>query len=391
MRHASRPTLLALLLAGCTLAPPVAEPITPRPTYRIAALGGGGRVIVRVDDAATGARVARADQGTEVEAIPQLGLKILQVPGDVPAALARLRAVAGVRYAEEDAVATAFDWVPNDPKLAQQWALATLQAPAAWGVASASAPIAILDTGIAQGHPDLSAAVTRQINFTTSNTSDDRYGHGTHVAGIAAALTGNGQGVAGVAVGAPLYNVKVLGDNGSGQYAWIARGIVWATDAGARVISMSLGGSVTSLALSDALRYAALRGVVLVAAAGNDGLSTPSYPAADDACLAVAATTQGDVRASFSNFGSWVDLAAPGVSILSTLPRKSRIGGSYYGTLSGTSMATPFVAGAASLLCSIPSSRSVRERLESSCDPVAGTGTAWRYGRLNLYRAITAP
>jgi hypothetical protein len=229
-------------------------------------------------------------------------------------------------------------------------------------------------------------------NFTTSSTVDDLYGHGTHCAGIAAATTNNSIGVAGVGFNTSLMNVKVLGDNGSGQYSWIANGITWAADNGAKVISLSLGGSSGSYTLQNAVNYAWNKGVVVVAAAGNNGNTASVYPAYYSNCIAVAATDQNDAKASFSTYGSWVDVAAPGVSIYSTLPNHSNsIGTTNYGSLSGTSMSTPHVAGLAALVWATSygtSNTSVRSRIESTADAISGTGTYWKYGRINANKAV---
>src|SRR3989304_1482938 len=147
-------------------------------------------------------------------------------------------------------------------------------------------------------------------------------------------------------------NVKVLDDSGSGYYSWIANGITWATDNGAKVINMSLGGSSGSSTLRDAVNYAAANGVVIAAAAGNSGNSSRTYPAYYSTVIAVAATDSNDARASWSSYGSWVDVAAPGGNIFSTFPHHpyqiNKAPGYDFG--SGTSMATPHVAGLAALV-----------------------------------------
>ncbi|MCH7640763.1 S8 family serine peptidase, partial [Patescibacteria group bacterium] len=230
-----------------------------------------------------------------------------------------------VEYAEEDFVAQAFE-TPNDPMFSSQWGLSKIEASGAWDVThgGGNVDIAIVDTGINSGHPDLSAKIVASVNCTISSscpgfTTSDPNGHGTHVAGIASALTNNSTGGAGTAWEGRLMSVKVLTDSGSGFYSWVANGIVWATDNGAEVINLSLGGSSSSRTLRNAVNYAWNNGVVVVAAAGNTGWSFPSYPARYSNSIAVAATDQLDNKASFSNYGFWVDVAAPGVSILSTL------------------------------------------------------------------------
>ncbi|MGY1642025.1 S8 family serine peptidase [Geodermatophilus sp. SYSU D00703] len=203
--------------------------------------------------------------------------------------------------------------------------------------------VAVLDTGIAP-HPELAAALVPGRNFTTSTATDttDRHGHGTHVAGTVAADAGSL--VEGVAPGARLMPVKVLSDSGGGTSTWANAGIVWAADHGADVINMSLGGAGNSTVYAAAVDYARAKGVTVVAAAGNEGSSVPSYPAATPGVVSVAAVDSSSRRASFSNYGPTVDLSAPGVGIRSTLAS----GGS--GAMSGTSMASPHVAGVAALV-----------------------------------------
>ncbi|MEW6675942.1 MAG: S8 family serine peptidase [Nitrospirota bacterium] len=240
-------------------------------------------------------------------------------------------------------------------------------------------------------------------NFTTSRTVDDLYGHGTHVAGIAGALTNNGIGVAGLGFLASLMNGKVLGDTGLGYYSWVASGIIWATNgpdgiAGtpddAKVINMSLGGTSYSLALEDAVNYAWGKGVVMTAAAGNSDTDLPFYPAYYINVIAVAATDENDNRAGFSNFGGWVDVSAPGVNIYSTMPNhRNRLRILNYGYLSGTSMSSPHVAGLAALVWKTQygtdNSSVVRGRIEATVDTII-TDEYIGKGRINAARAVGA-
>ncbi len=341
--------------------------------------------------------VHRKHGGVVVGEIAGLGIQVVKVPPGK--ALGKVRDYgreAAVEFCEPDFVAYALE-VPNDPYFGEQWGMTKVEGPEAWDVTTGESAvrIAILDTGVDQDHEDLMAKIVSNKNFSTSNTVDDRYGHGTHVAGIAAAATNNGKGVAGLGYDCAIMNVKVLDDKGSGYYSWIANGIIWAADNGARVICMSLGGRSGSSTLQSAVNYAWSKGVVIVAAAGNNGNSNPVYPAYYSNCIAVAATDQNDAKASWSSYGSWVDVAAPGVAIYSTLPNHSNsIGMLNYGSLSGTSMATPHVAGLAGLVWASlygTSNADVRSRIESTCDAVPGTGSYWRYGRINAYRAVAPP
>ncbi len=361
-----------------------------------------GEVLVKFRPGTPGTQVAAAHRqagGEPRETIPGIDVQVVRVaPGRERAAVEAYRRNPNVAFAEVNGFYSAIQetWTPNDPRYGQQWQYPKIKAPEAWAVitGTSSVAIAILDTGIDQSHEDLKAKIVKNVNFTTSRTVDDKYGHGTHVAGSAAAVTNNGLGVAGTCPNCILYNVKVLGDDGRGAWSWIANGIVWAANNGAKVINLSLGGSSGSSTVENAVNYAWDKGVVLAAAAGNSGSSSPTYPAFYDKVIAVAATDQKDNKASFSNWGSWVDVAAPGVSILSTAPdHRNRIWGSgvKYAYGSGTSMASPHVAGVAGLVWSTgkcATNSCVRSRIEKGADKIAGTGTDWAHGRLNAYNAV---
>lgn len=294
-----------------------------------------------------------------------------------------------VDYIEEDYLATKFE-IPNDPYYPNQWGLEKIQAPGAWDISHSNSgvDIAIIDTGINYLHPDLGSKVEYSVDCRVGSCpnylTQDPDGHGTHVAGIVGAITHNSLGVAGVSWGADLFSVKVLNDDGSGYYSWIANGIVWAADNGAEIINISLGGSSSSSTLASAINYAWNKGTVIVAASGNRGTSSPTYPAYYSNSIAVAATSQNDVKASFSNYGTWVDVAAPGVSIYSSY------GGSY-NYLSGTSMSAPLVSGLASLIKAknpTYSNLEIRQTIESSSNAIMGTGSYWRFGRINACKAL---
>jgi thermitase len=329
-----------------------------------------------------------------LDTIPEIDVHILRVPkgSTVEEMVRRFNRYPGVEFAEPDYIAYA-TFVPNDPSYSKQWGLPKIHAPLAWDITigDPEVVIAILDTGIDDNHEDLASKIVLRKNFTTSPTDDDLFGHGTHCAGIAAAITNNKIGVAGNGFNCSLMSGKVLGDDGSGQYSWVAKGIIWAAFKKAKVISMSLSGTSPNTMLEKAVNFAWNRGVVIVAAAGNAGNSTPNYPAYYENCIAVAATDQNDDKASFSTYGKWVDVAAPGVDIFSTLPNHPNQLGLNYGYLSGTSMATPFVAGLAGLVWTTgwgTDNVSVRRRIESTCEAIPGTGTFWAYGRVNDHFAV---
>lgn len=268
--------------------------------------------------------------------------------------------------------ARAISYSPNDPGLGDQWALDRAGFGRAWsGERGSGAKIAILDTGISAGHPDLTGKVSAQRDFVEDdNVANDSNGHGTAVAGIAAARADNGAGVAGACPDCRLVVAKVMGGDGIGYDSDIAQAITWSVNNDADVINLSLGGRADSTILKEAVDYAAKKGVV--AAAGNRGVSSREYPAAYPSVISVISTDRGDARASDSNFGSWVDVAAPGVGILSTVP-----GG--YGYWSGTSMAVPHVAAYAGLL-SASGAGNVEDRILKTAKDLGSNGTDPYYG-----------
>ena len=262
----------------------------------------------------------------------------------------------------------------NDAYVDKQWALSQIQPSQLWHITTSYPKIlvAVLDTGVDQKHEDLEGRVVAEVNFTASPTPADIYGHGTHVAGIIAANSNNGIGIAGMAPECLLLNVKTTDDSGLCKASEMARGIIWAVDSGASVINISAEFKDYSRELEDAVNYAWTRGAIIIAAAGNDGSQSPVYPAYFNHCLAVAATTPEDTIAPLSNHGNWVDIAAPGVNIYSTLP------GNSYGYKTGTSFATAYVSGLAALLFNVVADINNNGRLndevwaaiENYCQPI---------------------
>lgn len=265
------------------------------------------------------------------------------------------------------------------------------------GNLTGSAVIGILDTGVFGAHPDLAGKVLSGYDFVNGdNDPADDHGHGTHVAGIAAAHGGNGQGVTGVAWGGnvKILPVKVCGPSGCPTSA-IVDGIVYAADNGANVINLSLGGRFGSSSEQVALQYALSRDVLPFCATGNDRARSVSYPAAFPECVAVAATDWGDNRASYSNRGPEVELAAPGgdsenQSGYSYIASTSYDGG--YVLMAGTSMATPQAVGLAALLHAqgITGADAIRTRLQATADDLgsAGRDSDFGFGRINAYSAL---
>jgi serine protease len=344
--------------------------------------------------------------------------------------LAYFQAQSWVRYAQPDYVVS-LTRVPNDPSFTQQWGMnntgqgggtpgAHIGATAAWDVTTGSGRtiVAVIDTGVDYTHPDLAGNIWRNAGEIPGNGIDDDgngyvddvygwdwanndnnpmddNGHGTHVAGIIGAVGNNGLGVAGVAWNVQIMALKFLNSNGTGQLSNAIKALNYAVRMGAHVSNNSYSGGGYFQAFADAIAAAGRAGHVFVAAAGNNGQNNdvaPTYPASYnlDNIVAVAATDRNDRLASFSNYGpTTVDIAAPGVQIYSTY----RGGG--YMSMSGTSMATPFVAGAVALLRDVYpnwSYRQIIDRLVSTADPLPSlAGKVVSGGRLNLARALAAP
>lgn len=316
---------------------------------------------------------------------------VVQVSGQsLCSAKADLSAQANVLSVEPNYALSTLDTMPNDPYVLAQYYLNNIQAPQGWDVSTGSAAvtIAIIDSGIEATHPDLVSKVVAGYDFIDNDTTpQDDNGHGTLVAGIAAASSNNGAGIAGVAWGARIMPLRVLDYAGNGSYANTAAAILWATDHGARVINLSLGGKSYSEVLEDAVNYALEQGVVVVAASGNSGAGALLYPAAYAGVVGVGATDSSNHLASFSNTGAGIDVVAPGVSILSTSP------GNNYRYDSGTSFSSPQVAGFAALLLSMPSmqySSDVVNLIHSSALDLGATGydSSYGYGLIQIGPAM---
>lgn len=334
------------------------------------------------------------------------------------------QAEASVIYAEPNYYAYTSDeplaptaLTPNDPYFGFQWNMPLIQAPQAWDVSTGQGVlVAVLDTGIAyetfdsyQQAPDLgNTQFTPGYDFINSDGhANDDMGHGTHVAGTIAQSTNNGQGVSGVAFGATLMPVKVLDDRGQGSYDAIAQGIIYAADRGARVINMSLSGRGGSSALAEAVDYAVRKGALIVAAAGNSG-GAVEYPAAYGTVLAVGSVGFNRVRVDYSNFGSQIELMAPGGDtdvdlngdsypdgILQQAFRGGNVTnfGFYY--FEGTSMAAPHVSGVAALLFArnpAATASQVRQTLQSTAFDLgpAGRDNEYGYGLVQAANALAA-
>ncbi len=356
-----------------------------------------------------------------IASVPGVALRVVAVPKGVTAAgfISALNRNPDVAVARLDPI-TRIAVRPNDKYFGDQYALsnsgqvlddlpdrpqgkagADISATGGWGQTKGSSGviIAILDTGVELTHPDIKNKIVSPGKDFINNDNDasDDHWHGTHVAGIAAAETNNELGIAGVGWDCAVLPGKVMAASGEGDYGALILGIYWAVDQGVGIINLSLGGDARDTDLLAALRYANEHNVVVVAAAGNDA-GPVLYPAAyDDYCLAVAATDYNDARAAFSNIGPEVDVAAPGVDILSLYPTwDTPAGFAPYVYANGTSMATPHVSGLAALLKTLKPWLTVGEIMniirysadDVNADAFPGRDNYIGFGRINVERAL---
>jgi thermitase len=366
---------------------------TTEKSYTTIGTASSSSVLVKFKSGANRTQAHAKVGGKVKRQINRIGAEMVETTKPVGETLAEYRGRADVEYAEPNYVSRAF-YTPNDSEYSKQWGLAKVAAPVAWDVRkSFYGKIAVIDTGIDLTHTDLKSQLSAGYNFVadTASAHDDN-GHGTHVAGIIGATSDNATGTAGIGFRGALMPVKVLDAAGSGNYGDVASGIIFAADNGATIINLSLGGSSSSRTLQDAINYALNKGVIVVAAAGNNGTSAAVYPAAYPGVLAVSASTSADGLASFSSYGAAVKVAAPGVGIVSTYK------GGGYASLSGTSMAAPFVAGLLGLAQSAnPAPGAVVSALKSTADKVGphpydtnGWNQYFGHGRINAGRLLSS-
>ena len=287
---------------------------------------------------------------------------------------------------------TSFAASGSDPLLDQQWGLPAIGAPSVWKITrGAGITVAVIDSGSGP-HPDLDAnldAGRTIFGFIDSAgvLDIDNAGHGSHVAGIIAAVANNAIGGSGVAPQSRILPIRVLDAQGSGDSKDVSKAVRFAVDSGAKVINLSLGGSTESTSLTAAIQYAADRNVLVVAAAGNGGVdSPPKWPGASDLTIAVTAIDRNNSVTSFDQRGDYIDLAAPGASIISTASNDYKI-------QSGTSMAAAFVTGAAALLFAAQPSitaAQVRDILQRTATDIGAPGrdTTFGFGLINLVAAF---
>jgi thermitase len=300
--------------------------------------------------------------------------------------LTELKKRPDVLFAEPNYEISLLDTTPNDADFIDQYYLNNIKAPQGWGyeTGSSSVIVAVLDSGVDLTHSELVAKLVPGYDFIDKDAiPQDLHGHGTHVAGIIAAMTNNSVGMAGISWGARIMPLRILDASGNGNYANTAQAIRYAVDHGAQVINMSIGGTKYSADLEKAVNYATANGVIMVAATGNSYSSTVLYPAIFPAVIAVGATDASNVHADFSNTGTGIDVVAPGVSIFSLYP------GNSYRYLTGTSMAAPMVAGYASLLIGMPgitTSSQVENIIKSTAKDLGPTGwdNVYGYGLIQI-------
>ncbi|RYX99656.1 peptidase S8, partial [bacterium] len=329
--------------------------------------------------------------------IPKINVMVLEVPTGRSNQdfIETLSDDKDVVFAEPDAKVELDETNYNDAMLNDQYALKKVEASKAWDINQGTQDVivAIVDTGVDLDHPDLKAKLLDGYNAIAPGTPPkDDAKHGTHVAGIAAGIGNNGIGISGMAPKCKILPVKVLG-NGTGSIATIADGLIWAADHGADVVNMSLGSYTAEQTLGEAVKYALSKNVVCIATMGNDNVNRKRYPAAFPGMIAVGSTDENDKKSTFSNFGDWITVSAPGTGILSTLPTYMSPNG--YGKLSGTSMAAPLVTGLAALIRSQSKNLSpanTAKLLKSSADDLgdAGFDNNFGAGRVNAYKALSS-
>lgn len=345
--------------------------------------------------------IVTAINGTVLRELRELNAVLVGLPqgSSIVETIRKTQTISGVKYAEPNYVYRAF-LVPNDPFFStKQWGPQKINAQSAWDVTTgnANSVVAVVDTGVSSTNPEFSGKILTGTNCLSSGgVTDDDNGHGTHVAGIAAAIGNNGNGIAGVAWAANILPIKVLNASGSGTSDTVACGIqaganFAVSNPGMRVVeNLSLGGPAYSQLIKDAVDSALQGNVLVIAAAGNDGKATVLFPAGYPGVMAVGAITPANDRATFSTYGSHLSVVAPGVDIYSTF-----LAGSFQ-YLSGTSMATPHVSGTAALVRARNAGLSpaqVRSQIEQTATPLGGSGfnPQFGWGLVNAATAVGTP
>jgi len=382
-----------------------------------------GEIIVKFKDVATKEQIRSVNSKYKTSVLytsPYAGFKIVKIPQDkgVFEMIELYRKNPLVEYAEPNYIRHA-RWAPNDPYYSDQWHFSQINMSSAWDIeqgGGSSVIVAVLDSGVAyedygsyQQAPDLAGTnFVAGYDFVNddSHPNDDN-GHGTHVTGTIAQTTNNGIGVAGIAFNCSIMPVKILDAYGNGTVAQEADGIYYAVDHGAEVINLSIGGSSASKTEHDAIKYAYNKGVIVVAATGNDNLSSIEYPAAYDECIAVGAVRYDKTRAPYSNYGAGIELMAPGGDtsvdqngdgyldgiLQQTFTNEGDPTSFSYRFLQGTSFAAPHVTGIVALMLSHGTRgvENIRTILHSTAEDLGSPGydTEYGYGLVDAAAALS--
>lgn len=360
------------------------------PASAAAKPGPAGQLLVKPRAGAGGAALDRALSrvgAKRIGVVPELGVEVVEVGASRrKAALDSLRAADAVAYAEPNGLTPPAEVIPNDVWWTSEWSQIQTRTDKAWDATAGAAAVklAVLDSGVDPSQPDLAAKLLPGRDFYNNDydASDDN-GHGTAVAGVGAGRSDNGVGIAGYCGGCSILPVKIAGADGYATWSAMASGVVWATDQGARVINLSFAGSSGSATVAEAIAYAHGHGAVVTVAAGNSSSSSKTYPAAYPGALAIAAVDGGDGLASYSNYGPWVQLAAPGCNYATKRTSTTPL----FSSFCGTSSAAPAAAGIAALAFSYDPSAdnvAVEGALEASAAPDGFT----QYGRIDAWGAL---
>ncbi|MBS3909193.1 MAG: S8 family serine peptidase [Actinobacteria bacterium] len=382
-------------------ASPAGLPSIPRSSAPIEGEFVPGELLVKFKSTATSSKIDNAHRGIGAQKLEELRnskTHRVKLPKGIDEhnAIANYEKLPDVEYAEPNYYRHAL-LTPNDTNYGVQWALPKIKAPQAWDTTTGNETVvAVVDSGVDYNHPDLSTKVIKGYDYINNdNDPMDDHGHGTHVAGITGAITNNAQGVAGVSWGAKLLAVKVLNSSGSGTDATVANGIRYAADNNAKIINLSLGGYDYSSTMADAVVYAQGKGCLVVAAAGNGNTSNVLYPAGYQNVIGVSATRTDDGKASYSNYGWYVDVAAPGGNADGTASNgiASTYPGNQYVYMNGTSMAAPHVAGLAALIATVYPGKTgaqLGRTIQATVDDLgaAGRDDTFGYGRINAEKAV---
>jgi thermitase len=381
--------LPSMLVGAVALQAPAA--IAAPPAANGAEQYARGRILVMPRAGLSEAEFAKAlaPHGGKGKKIGQSDLHLVELPANASekAVVERLNRHPHIKFAELDRLVTP-NFVSNDPYMGSEWYLNKVGATTAWDTTQgAGVIIAILDSGVDGTHPDLAPQMVPGYNFYDNNTNTaDANGHGTAVAGVAAAATNNALGVAGVAGQARIMPVRIADANAYAYYSTIAKGVTYAADNGARVVNCSYGGVAGSSTIQSAAQYLKNKGGLMFVSAGNNGIDENITPTTT--MIAVSATDQNDYRTSWSSYGSFVSMAAPGITYTTSR------GGSY-DNWQGTSFSSPLTAGVAALMMAAKPSlggADIEKLMFSTAVDIgaAGRDIYYGYGRVDAAAAVQA-